>query len=392
MRISNALQALLLIIVLALPGEAMAKDPDVLLQEAIVNFRMGQFRKSIKLLKRAGRKARDDKLKAQIQLYLGMNYGVRKKWKLARRAFKIALKLDPLQQVTDEVAKKTVVKLYREVRDNLLGRLRVTADQQKVTVELDGKAVGTAPYEARIPVGKHRLVLKTANGLYRKEAVVVVWYGKKHEVQGPLEFGGGRLSVTSVPPGARVLIDGKAAGTTPLTALELAAGAHELTLELEGHDAHTSKLALQPGKAVSTDIALTATPQEPAPEPAPASLPVAAPVAPSETPPPSKRKWPVWTMVTAGIAVAAAGVGLGLGLSYKSAISDYEATDQPTRYDELREDIPRLETGTNVSLAVAGAAVVATALVYFFVDRPAIKAEQPSVSPSPGGAVLSWGF
>ena len=390
MRIIKALQALPLILVLASPGEALAKDPDVLLQEAIVNFRMGQFRKSIKLLKRAGRKAKDPKLKAQIQLYLGMNYGVRKKWKQARRAFKIALKLDPLQEVTDEVAKKSVVKLYREVRENLVGHLSVTAAQQKVTVELDGKTVGTAPYEARIPVGKHRLVLKTADGLYRKETAVVIWHGKKYQVKGPLEFGGGRLSVNSVPPGARVLIDGKEAGATPLTAVELTAGEHELRLELKGHNAHTSKLALKPGKSVNKEINLTTTPPVPA-EPAPASIPV-APVAPPDTPLPSRRKWPVWTMVTAGIAVAAAGVGLGVGLSYKSAISDYEATDQITRYNELREEIPRLETGTNVSLAVAGAAVVATALVYFFVDRPAMNTETPTVSPSAGGAVFSWGF
>ena len=392
MRNKNTLQVFLLIVALAIPCEALAKDPDVLLQEAIVNFRMGQFRKSIQLLKRARRKAKDDKLRAQIQLYLGMTYGVRKKWKLARRAFKSALKLDPLQEVTDEVAKKTVVKLYREVRLKLKGRLRVTVSGQKVEVSLDGKAVGAAPYNARVPVGKHRLVLKTADGLYLKETEVVVWYGKEYQIKGPLEFLGGRLSVSSVPPGARVLVDGKEAGTTPINALELSAGDHDLRLELEGHDAHTTRLTLVAGKSLSKEINMATTPAAPAPAPEPASQPVKAPVVP-ETPAPVRRKWPVWTMVTAGVAVAAGGVALGVGLAYKSAISEYEADGlKQARWHELRDKIPRLETVTNVSFAVAGAAVVATAVVYFFVDRPAMKAEGPTISPTPGGAVFSWQF
>ena len=98
-------------------------------------------------------------------------------------------------------------------------------------------------------------------------------------------------------------------------------------------------------------------------------------------------------MVTAGVAVAAGGVALGLGLTYKAAISEYEDRElSPTRWEELQDEIPSLETGTNVSFAIAGAAVVATALVYFLVDRPAMKAERPVVSLSPGGAVFSWEF
>ena len=45
----------------------------------------------------------------------------------------------------------------------------------------------------------------------------------------------GRVEVRSTPPGARVSIDGVAAGTTPVTSKPLDAGSHELLLELDGY-------------------------------------------------------------------------------------------------------------------------------------------------------------
>ena len=44
-----------------------------------------------------------------------------------------------------------------------------------------------------------------------------------------------RLEVVSRPAGARVIIDGREAGTTPLTAPALAAGQHTIRIELDGY-------------------------------------------------------------------------------------------------------------------------------------------------------------
>ena len=304
MRKTNGLQAILLIFAMACPGVALAKGPDVLLQEAIVNIRMGQFSASIRLLKQADRKAKDTKLKAQIQLYLGLNYSIRKKWKIGRKAFKRALKLNPLLEVTDEVAKKSVVKLFREVRASLTGRLRVTADRPKVTVLLDGKPVGTTPHTASVTVGKHRLVLESADGLYRKELEVVVWEGKDHPLEAALEFRGSRLSVASEPAGARVFLDDKEAGVTPLKAVELTAGEHSLKLALAGYDDHLSALTLLAGKPLNMQINLAATSKEPRPAIQPLKL-LIKPKGPSAVrsvglkQTPIYKKWWFWTIVGA---------------------------------------------------------------------------------------------
>ena len=399
MNVRKILQVGILVLSLALPAAALAKDPDVLLQEAIVNFHMGQFRKSIKLLKRARRKATDDRLKAQIHLYLGLNLGVLKKWRKARKAFTRALKMDPLLKVTDEVAKKSVVKLYRKVRRGLTGRVRVIADRQGVAVFLDGKEVGKTPYEAAVAVGSHKLVLRTADNLYYQELVLVVWHGKEYPIKGTLTFKGARLTVTSEPPGAKVIVDGKEVGVTPLKPLDLSAGDHELRVELEGHEAHDDKVTLVVGKEMARVINLKA--HKP-PEPPPTSAPVnpVEPVKAPPPPPPPRRKLPILTMVCAGVAVAAGGLALGMGLSYRSAIDEYESAGLTRdRWNALHDEIPQKETITNVAFAVGGAAVLATALVYFFVDRPAMRAVEspssaatPAVSLSPTGAALTWDF
>jgi hypothetical protein len=48
----------------------------------------------------------------------------------------------------------------------------------------------------------------------------------------------GSLRVTSTPPGADVLVDGKARGVTPLTIADLSAGRHELALRSDAGTAH----------------------------------------------------------------------------------------------------------------------------------------------------------
>lgn len=394
--IGKGLLAMIPILVQLCGPSAHAQDADSLLQEGIVTFRLGQFSKSIKALKRAKRKARGGRTVAKINLYLGLNYAVRKDRKRAVKAFRRALKGNPILEASGIISKKSVVALFQRVRGKLKGRLRVTAGRPGVAVSLNGKPVGQAPYDGEIHVGLHKVVLQTADGLYHKRAEVVVWSGREHELKGPLKFIGGRLTLTSTPPGARVLIDGEDAGVTPQKELLLKAGEHHLQLLLKGHRAHKGQVTLRSGETENVSITLSRD-LPPAKAPvatAPATLPVAPPTPVDDLPPEPHggRRWPVWTLVTASVAVAALGVSLGVGLAYKSAIDEYESTKVPARYDELQDQIRQLEMGTNVSFAVAGAATIATALVYLLVDRPAMARHRARVSVGPSGAALSWEF
>jgi len=58
----------------------------------------------------------------------------------------------------------------------------------------------------------------------------------------------GSLVIESRPVGAKVLIDGRAAGITPITLDRLAPGAHAVRLELTGHQAWTTTVSVVPGE------------------------------------------------------------------------------------------------------------------------------------------------
>jgi PEGA domain len=52
----------------------------------------------------------------------------------------------------------------------------------------------------------------------------------------------GSLRIHSTPSGARVVIDGKAAGVTPLIVANLTAGSHAVRIEAEGHTPWSSAI------------------------------------------------------------------------------------------------------------------------------------------------------
>ncbi len=93
----------------------------------------------------------------------------------------------------------------------------------------------------------------------------------------------GRLVVRSTPPGARVQIDGKAAGVTPLTVASVAAGAHTVRLQREGYVAADRRITVtdaRPNNTLAVDLARVPPPaRTPAPTPAARRAPVAAPPA-----------------------------------------------------------------------------------------------------------------
>jgi hypothetical protein len=58
----------------------------------------------------------------------------------------------------------------------------------------------------------------------------------------------GALEVESRPAGARVFLDGKLLGTTPLTVPNVAAGAHAIRLERDGYSRWTASIRIVAGE------------------------------------------------------------------------------------------------------------------------------------------------
>lgn len=384
----------LMMVLLGFPAPAWSDEADNLLQQGILHYKMGHFGKSQKILYKARKKAAAAKVLGKIYFYMGLNHGVLGQMKKAEKAFTAALTHDPLLDLGKVELKPAIESLLKKVRQGLKGKLKVTADQQGARVKVDGEEAGPAPYVGELSVGKHKVVVKTADGMYHKEMEVVILVNETREVKTTMAFVGTKLKVVSSPAGATVSLDNKVLGKTPLAEALVTAGKHQLRLELEGYEALSQEMDLKSGSTVPVAVTLKKASAAP-------SLVVEPMVPPTSQPgqqDAGARKWPVWTIVSGSAALALAGVGIGMGLSSQSAYEEYSTTTDQTRYYELQDNIKTYDTVMAVTLAGAGVAAVGAVLVYFFVDRPAMKEASTGegaklrLISSSGGALLRCDF
>jgi len=395
---------MLLVAVLHLPTEVRADEAEALLEEGLVRLRVGKFKKSLKVLKRALRKAKDPKIKAKVRLNLGVVYAVLRKKRKARKAFTAALKLDASLVLKKGEVKDKAIAMFEAVRARMKGTLMVKADVAGAAVLVDGKEAGKVPLSAKVVVGRHKVEVVSADGLSRLEAEVVIAVGGVQKVEGKLEFVGCKLNVASQPAGAKVLVDGKEIGATPLQGARIKAGDHEIKVVKDGFVAHVAKVKGVKGGSIPLAVSLRAVGAAPAPEPAPSPAP-ATQATPEPTPAvEGKRRFPLVTVILAAAAVGAAGAGVGMGVVSDSAFEDYQATKSQDEYWDLRDKVSAMETGANVSFIAAGVLAVGAAAVYFLWERhpaseksaagDAIPAKDPAatwrVLPTPNGLIVQF--
>lgn len=128
------------------------------------------------------------------------------------------------------------------------------------------------------------------------------------------------LSVVTEPPGATVVVDGKAAGTSPTTLTDLAPGPHRVEATLAGHVAEPAGTVVQAGEAreVRITLARAALAEQP-PPPAPPAQPAPA-VTASEAPSPGLMAPVKWGLVgTGGVGMALSGLGVAAGMGLLAA-------------------------------------------------------------------------
>ena len=100
-------------------------------------------------------------------------------------------------------------------------------------VSIDGKPDADAPGEFELMSGKHRVKIRTDRYLEYTADVTITGKGERQSLQPELTPGWARVSISSEPEGAQVLVGGESRGTTPLE-LDLMAGSHALELRRDG--------------------------------------------------------------------------------------------------------------------------------------------------------------
>lgn len=148
-----------------------------------------------------------------------------------------------------------------EAVDALVAAVLVHSTPAGAEVTVDGIAHGRTPVAVRgLPLGTRRVVVARDGyrPVARQIALTAERPSRRIEVEltaararpaaAPAVAATGRLLVDSRPAGARVLLDGRAVGVTPLTLPEVTPGRHDVRLERSGYRAVTTSVEIKRGE------------------------------------------------------------------------------------------------------------------------------------------------
>ena len=138
-------------------------------------------------------------------------------------------------------------------------------DEPGARVKIDDNDAGVTPVTVALGPGPHVVQIIAPDGRITEQQLDVK-PGRPIIMNIPLPKGTGgpaTLGVTSDPPGARVFVDGGAAGVTPYS-VELTPGAHAVAVELGGRLRQEKQIAARQGRDVQLAFVLPAMPKDPA--------------------------------------------------------------------------------------------------------------------------------
>lgn len=183
------------------------------------------------------------------------------------------------------------------------------------------------------------------------------------------ESGVQQLAVLTEPSSARVTVDEKYVGLTPLT-MELKPGNHLIGLSKEGFEPVEKNVVLSPDKSMELNLTLKAKAVavvEPVKPPPPVLTPKADIVKPVE---PVAVATPTRTYTWVATAVGGAGIAAGVTMGVLAGMASTKLRSSVHPMNEaqaLFDQASSLGLGSNIAYAV-GATGLVTAVVLFFLE------------------------
>jgi eukaryotic-like serine/threonine-protein kinase len=126
-------------------------------------------------------------------------------------------------------------------------------------VVVDGVARGVTPVDVMLAVGAHDVLFRNDAGERRLTVNVEKGTRVSENVDMPSVVASGQLDVTSDPIGARVTVDGTAAGKTPVKVRSLTVGRHVVVVS-EGTTSVNRSVDVTAGATMSMFISLASSP------------------------------------------------------------------------------------------------------------------------------------
>jgi len=158
---------LALLVALCSATAALAEEQDAagLLDLAVKRFADGAIDEAEVHLRAAAGRTEDPGLLARIELQIGLVHATRGLRARAREAFRSALVHDPGVTLDPHRYRPDFVELFRAVRDETVGQLRVTSGLAgEAQVWVDGQRACAAPCSRPLVAGRHWLELRDSSG------------------------------------------------------------------------------------------------------------------------------------------------------------------------------------------------------------------------------------
>jgi tetratricopeptide (TPR) repeat protein len=172
-----------------------------------------------------------------------------------------------------------------------------------------------------------------------------------------------RLSLTSQPAGADVILDGQLVGQKTPVVLEVRPGAHRVSLVLVGFETERVTAELSPGGSDQRAVTL-----KPSPTPPPPSI-AQTPLAPAQPePPPMLTPQPPHAAIIVTASLGAAGLIAGsvLGILALKERSDFNTNPSEAGADRGE----RLALFSDVGFGIGAMSLITTAVLLFTHDPP----------------------
>jgi serine/threonine-protein kinase len=143
-------------------------------------------------------------------------------------------------------------------KPEVLEHAKINSRPEGAAVTIDGVGRGVTPLDLTLAVGAHEVILRNDAGERRLTVNVENGTRVSENVDMPAAIASGQLDVMSDPLGARVVVDGAAAGRTPLKVKGLAPG-HHAVLVSDGTASVNRAVDVTAGTTTSMFISLATT-------------------------------------------------------------------------------------------------------------------------------------
>lgn len=144
-----------------------------------------------------------------------------------------------------ELKDRAPLQVFAELISNT-AQLTVTSEPEGAEVRIDGILVGTAPLTVEEVKAGESDVRVSKRGYRPFTKHMTFEATKPYKFSAVLEALPSGLTIITQPEGAKIVVDNKPVGESPITLSNLADGPHEITASMDGHASKTKTIFLEP--------------------------------------------------------------------------------------------------------------------------------------------------